>query len=161
MMTHGQLLTAMMESIIRRTSSYSTILLSDALKSLVTPSFSLILLRVVILFLKGLCAPLWTLGEGGEGLSSLVSIFTSVSSCTGTPNSGYSDEHVHRAITWAEAVLDSHFSALAFRASFHAPTRQVLGSIMETGERRILPYYPRHFRIASLCVHSDSFWSPH
>ena len=129
----------MMENIIRRTSSYSTILLSDALRKLITPSFSVILLKTVILFLKGLCAPLTeSLGTPGrtetENLNNLVNVFACVSTYTGNACSAYGDEHVQRAITWAEALLDSHFSALAFRASFHPPTREVLRNVMDTGE---------------------------
>lgn len=143
---HGELMTIMMECILRRSSSYSTILLSDALKKLITPSFSVILLRVVTLFLKGLCTPLVIslpleakAGEGEQGeesLNNLVNIFTSASIYTGSVHKTYGDEHVQRAITWAEALLDSHFSALAFRSSFHAATRHALGCVMDTGGRR-------------------------
>ena len=126
----------MMECIIKRGSSYSTILLSDALKKLITPSFSVILLRVVSLFLKGLCAPLGIrsgFNETGNDVNNLVNIFTSASTYTGGVHNPYGDEHIQRAITWAEAILDSHFSALTFRASFHAPTRQALGCVMDAG----------------------------
>ena len=140
-MTHGELLTIMMENIIRRTSSYSTILLADALRKLITPSFSVILLRTVMLFVKGMCAPLMiSLGlssgrEGEDGLNNLVNTFTNISTYTGGMCSTYGDEHVHRAVTWAEAILDSHFTALAFRASNHAPTRRAIGCVMDTGEK--------------------------
>ena len=141
--THGDLVTIMMECILKRGSSYSTILLSDALKKLVTPSLSVILLRVVSLFLRGLCAPLgirFGLGEIGNDANDLVNIFTSTGTYIGGVHNTYGDEHIQRAITWAEALLDSHFSALTFRASFHAPTRQALGCVMDAGKQQRIIY---------------------
>lgn len=164
-MTHGQLMSVMMEHIIRRRVSYSTVLLSDVMRKLITPAFSVILLRVVMLFLKGLCAPLLAppdadtlvvteIVEGrcsngrkngkkkrrvetlmrSLGANNLVNVFKCISSHTGGICRSYNDEHVQGAITWAEALLDSHFSSLAFRASFDGPTRVVLGHVMDTGE---------------------------
>lgn len=164
-LTHGQLLSVMMEHIIRRRVSYSTVLLSDVMRKLITPAFSVILLRVVMLFLKGLCAPLLAppdvdtlaLTDKAEGrnrngrsfgkrkrrvetpmrslgVNNLVNVFKCVSSHTGGICRSYNDEHVQGAITWAEALLDSHFSSLAFRASFDGPTREALGHVMDTGE---------------------------
>jgi hypothetical protein len=171
-LTHGQLMSVMMEHIIRRRVSYSTVLLSDVMRKLITPAFSVILLRVVMLFLKGLCAPLLAppdadtltltdIAEGANGngrtngkrkrraatqmrslgANNLVNVFKCVSSHTGGICRSYNDEHVQGAITWAEALLDSHFSSLAFRASFHAPTRDVLGHVMDTGECASHPAY--------------------
>ena len=167
-LSNGQLISIMMENIIRRKVSYSTILLSDLMKRQITPSFAIIMLRVVMLFLKGLCAPLMlnsnteesrganmdvdmdvdTDAEGavnsssrkkrrvlrGGSVNDLVTVFKCVSPHTGGLWNSYSDDHVQGAITWAEALLDAHFSSLAFRASQHAPTRQALGNVMETSK---------------------------
>lgn len=165
-LTNGQLISITMENIIRRKVSYSTILLSDLMKKQITPSFAIIMLRVVMLFLKGLCAPLMlnsnseeakgtdmemdvgTDAEGvvdsssrkkrrvqrGGSVNDLVTVFKCVSPHTGGLWNAYNDDHVQGAITWAEALLDAHFSTLAFRASQHAPTRQALGNVMETSK---------------------------
>ena len=164
-LSNGQLISIMMENIIRRKVSYSTILLSDLMKRQITPSFAIIMLRVVMLFLKGLCAPLMlsnieeprgtdtdmdvdTDAEGavdsssrkkrrvvrGGSVNDLVTVFKCVSPHTGGLWNSYNDDHVQGAITWAEALLDAHFSSLAFRASQHAPTRQALGNVMETSK---------------------------
>ena len=145
--TIGVLMSMMMESMIRRRAAYSTILLSDTLKKLILPSFAVILLRVIMLFLKGLCTPLLlpsgdteTEQSDGKGRltdNNLLSVFKCVSTHTGCPTASYNDIDIHNAVCWAEALLDSHFSSLAFRASFHASTREALSCVMSTGKHHL------------------------
>lgn len=141
--TIGVLMSMMIESLIRRRAAYSTILLSDTLKKFISPSFAVILLRVIMLFLKGLCTPLllsavdgieYPVGEQRPTEDSLSSVFKCVSTHTGSPTASYNDIDINNAVCWAEALLDSHFSSLAFRASFHASTREALSCVMRTGK---------------------------
>jgi hypothetical protein len=136
----------MIESIIRRRAAYSTILLSDTLKKFISPSFAVILLRVIMLFLKGLCTPLllsaadgieYPVGKQRPTEDSLSSVFKCVSTHTGSPTASYNEIDINNAVCWAEALLDSHFSSLAFRASFHASTRQALSCVMRTGKHHM------------------------
>lgn len=158
--TVGLLMSMMVESMIRRRAAYSTILLSDTLKKLISPSFAVILLRVVMLFLKGLCTPLLlSLAEPGSKQfdgkerhadDSLLSVFKCESTHTGSPTASYNDIDIHNAVCWAEALLDSHFSSLAFRASFHAPTREALSCVMRTGEIRISLLWLSRYRTSRI-----------
>ena len=144
--TIGVLMSMMIESIIRRRAAYSTILLSDTLKKFISPSFAVILLRVIMLFLKGLCTPLllsavdgieYPVGKHRSTEDSLSSVFKCVSTHTGSPTASYNDIDINNAVCWAEALLDSHFSSLAFRASFHASTREALSCVMRTGKHHM------------------------
>jgi hypothetical protein len=94
-------------------------------RSMTSPSVAALLLRVVVLNLKGLCAPIENDSIQNKSYN-LADIFARVSTAS------FNDEHVRRAITWAEALLDAHFSAMALNASYHGPTIHALTCVMET-----------------------------
>jgi hypothetical protein len=93
---------------LRRSSAFSALLLGEAVR-LLPLSAAVLLLRVVTFFMRAL---------SGADASKDVAAATS-------------DEQMKRAATWAEAVLDGHFSALAMHAVAHPATRLALTCAME------------------------------
>jgi hypothetical protein len=92
---------------LRRTSAFSALLLGEAVR-LLPLSAAVLLLRVVTYFMRAL--------NGTEALDTAAAT---------------SDEQMKRAATWAEALLDGHFSALAMHAVAHPATRRALTCAME------------------------------
>lgn len=83
-------LRALVEAALRRTAAFSRMLLADAFAAL-SVSSAMLLLRVVVLLLRGLTVP-----------------------CAADVHLGpFNDVHVSRAIDWAEALIDSHFATIA------------------------------------------------
>lgn len=110
---------ALLEATLQRTSAFSTILLSEAVRILPLHC-AVLLLRLVTHFMHGLCAPADQCSVQAlavEGMSTAVAV---------------TDEHMKRAAVWVEAVLDGHFSALALHAVSHAATRRALTYAMTT-----------------------------
>jgi hypothetical protein len=56
--THAVLLTTMLRAILHRVGAYSSILLAEALKFHISSASATLLLRVCVLFIRGLCVPL-------------------------------------------------------------------------------------------------------
>jgi hypothetical protein len=100
------------EAVFRRTSAFSTTLLSEAVRVL-SLSTAVVLLRVVVHFMRGLTE-------------------AEPASATDTLSATVTDEQMKRSATWAEALLDGHFSALALHAVSHAATRRALMSALDT-----------------------------
>lgn len=105
---------ALLDATLQRTSAFSTILLSEAVRILPLHC-AVLLLRLVTHFMRGLCTA--------------AAPHTSNSNATATTAT---DEHMKRAAVWVEALLDGHFSALALHAVSHAATRRALTYAMTT-----------------------------
>jgi len=116
------LLRALVESTLRRASAFSAILLGEAVRVLPLPC-AVLLLQVVTHFVRGLC--------GGPD-SDEVSVTPVVDTGKVHLHAYVTDEEIKRAATWAEALLDGHFSALALHAVGHAGTRRALTYAMGT-----------------------------
>lgn len=124
------LLRALVEGTLRRASAFSAILLGEAVRLLPLPC-AVLLLQVVTHFLRGLCSTTAIAAED-EGSSS-VSVQVPVLAVGKVHLHAYvTDEEIKRAATWAEALLDGHFSALALHAVGHAATRRALTYAMGT-----------------------------
>lgn len=95
-----------MESVLMRTGAFSAMALVDAVRP-VSADFSALLLRVLVHIVQNGCC----LRESNALDSQLL-----VSS----------DDILDRAVTWMEALLDAHFSALALNMSCHIATRRSL-----------------------------------
>ena len=65
------LLTVVVDSLLRRTAAYSTILLAEAFRAILPPTAGVVVLNVVVLFLKGLCSPLKALSLSGDSDDSI------------------------------------------------------------------------------------------
>lgn len=105
-------LRSVVEAVFRRSSAFSTTLLGEAVRVLPL-SAAVLLLRVVTQFLRSLTDAV--ADPASEYLSETVT-----------------DEQMHRAATWAEAILDGHFSALALHAVSHPATRRALTCALDT-----------------------------
>lgn len=116
------LLRALVESTLRRASAFSAILLGEAVRVLPLPC-AVLLLQVVTHFVRGLC---------GGADSDEVSVTPVVDTGKVHLHAYVTDEEIKRAATWAEALLDGHFSALALHAVGHAGTRRALTYAMGT-----------------------------
>jgi hypothetical protein len=92
---------------LRRSSAFSALLLGEAVR-LLPLSAAVLLLRVVTYFMRAL--------SGADAKDAAAAT---------------SDEQMKRAATWAEALLDGHFSALALHAVSHPATRRALTCAME------------------------------
>lgn len=117
------LLRALVESTLRRASAFSAILLGEAVRVLPLPC-AVLLLQVVTHFVRGLC--------GGASDNEDVSSTPVLDTRKIHLHAYVTDEEVKRAATWAEALLDGHFSALALHAVGHAGTRRALTYAMGT-----------------------------
>lgn len=120
-----QLLRALVESTLRRASAFSAILLGEAVRVLPLPC-AVLLLQVVTHFLRGLCAA----NDSEDGAQ--VATVPVLDSRKVHLHAYVTDEEIKRAATWAEALLDGHFSALALHAVSHAATRRALTYAMGT-----------------------------
>lgn len=116
------LLRALVESTLRRASAFSAILLGEAVRALPLPC-AVLLLQVVTHFVRGLC---------GGADSDEVTTTPVVDTRKVHLHAYVTDEEIKRAATWAEALLDGHFSALALHAVGHAGTRRALTYAMGT-----------------------------
>ena len=105
------ILRAMIEAVLHRSSAFSSVLLSEAVRSF-SPSMCALFLRLFAHTLRGLSVPV---NESQQ----LVHL------------GAFGDDQVKRAITWIEALLDGNFSAIALHASVHAPTRRALSFAMK------------------------------
>jgi hypothetical protein len=88
------LLQEMMHTCLSRASAYSPVLLSEAVRDALSPEMAATLLRIFASMLGGLCS---------KDVSAAISWSRWV----------VLDEHVKRAVSWMEAILDGHFSAIA------------------------------------------------
>ena len=88
------LLQEMMHSCLSRESAYSPVLLSEAVRDALSPEMAASLLRIFASILGGLCSD-----DAAAAISWSRWIVL--------------DEHVKRAVSWMEAILDGHFSAIA------------------------------------------------
>ena len=121
-----QLLRAFVEGTLRRASAFSAILLGEAVRVLPLPC-AVLLLQVVTHFMRGLCA------AASDNDESLLAAHVPVLDSSKVHLHAYvTDEEIKRAATWAEALLDGHFSALALHAVSHAATRRALTYAMST-----------------------------
>ena len=112
---HLDILRCFVEAVMRRSSAFSAILLSESVRVLSLPT-AVLLLRVITHFMRGLTVNSTVYGD---------SVVTHLSAAV-------TDEQLKRAITWTEALLDGHFSALALHAVSHAATRRALTGVMST-----------------------------
>jgi hypothetical protein len=115
-----ELLRALVEATLRRSSAFSSVLLGEAVR-LLPLSGAVLVLRVVTLLMRGLC----------HSSSSFPSA-TTPAGASQSMSTNLPDEQIKRAITWIEAVLDGHFSAMALHAVSSASTRRALMLAMET-----------------------------
>ena len=71
---------------------------------------------------------------------------------------------VRRAATWAEALLDAHFSAMALDAARHGPTRRALRSALEAvaaadlGSQEVSAQLRQHLKPSSIISHVFLVW---
>lgn len=117
------LLRALVESTLRRASAFSAILLGEAVRALPLPC-AVLLLQVVTHFVRGLCS--------GASDSEDATTTPVLDTRKVHLHAYVTDEEIKRAATWAEALLDGHFSALALHAVGHAGTRRALTYAMGT-----------------------------
>ena len=83
-----------MHSCLSRASAYSPVLLSEAVRDALSPEMAASFLRILASILGGLCS---------EDATAAISWSRWI----------VLDEHIKRAVSWMEAILDGHFSAIA------------------------------------------------
>jgi hypothetical protein len=91
-MTSLSLLSLLIQSLLHRRSSFSTQLLTDAVRFF-QPQFAILLLRQFMLFIKGLSSSLSLKN------AQLIEL---------------EERQILRSIDWTEAILDAHFPAISF-----------------------------------------------
>lgn len=110
--THLDLVRVVAESLLLRAGAFSSILLGEAIRRHLSPASSLLLLRVFVHMLRGLCAP-----------------------CTDSSKvhlGQFRDQQVCRATCWAEGLLDAHFAATVLNITTHdAPTLTAVRSALD------------------------------
>ncbi len=103
------------DALLQRTGAFAALALAEAVRALVPATAAALILRTMVMFLQGLCADI----DGTIALTDAGVV-------------ARTDEQVKRAATWAEALLDAHFSAMALNANRHEPTRFALRRALET-----------------------------
>eukprot|EP01035_Chromulina_nebulosa_P020500 gene20500-26594_t len=109
------LLQEMMHSCLSRESAYSPVLLSEAVRDALSPEMAASFLRILASILGGLCS---------EDAAAAISWSRWI----------VLDEHIKRAVSWMEAILDGHFSAIALnvcRVMLDEPTRKGLTAALK------------------------------
>ncbi len=124
--SHLSLLRAMMQSILNRSDGYSTILLSEAVRNQMSVSSASLLLRILALMLKGVCSSDCDFENANITIDDHVTTTTTTTgarSFTSRAFVSFQDSQIMKAVTWAEAIIDGHFSsfALALAIPFHPP----------------------------------------
>ena len=108
-----------------RTSAYSNILLSEAIRQLLSPKLTVTFLRIFLNTLLGLCSP-------SESLNTQLGVLT--------------DKHIKNAISWIEAFLDGNFSAIAMQTFVDSGTRSTLINAMVLSQNYIFIFIILFFR---------------
>jgi hypothetical protein len=145
---------------MQRGAAFAVLPLAEAVRALVPAPAAAVLLRAMTLFLRGLCDGHADRtdtedaddGDGdGDGPHAAVEPIVAARSDAQVrppprpsrpphPSSPHPCSlrggacvcrQVRRAATWAEALLDAHFSAMALDAARHGPTRRALRSALE------------------------------
>lgn len=111
----GVVMAVLCDALLQRVGAFAALSLSEAIRALVPATTAALILRTMVMFLQGLCADVDGVGSTSE--SGVVA---------------RTDEQVKRAATWAESLLDAHFSAMALNANRHEPTRRALCRALET-----------------------------
>lgn len=133
------LLRAMVESTLLRPAAFSSILLSEAVQQLPLTA-AVLLLRVSIHMMRGLCENSYITNNNNDhhyhnnGIErkEATMMMNNNNFCRVHLHPYLSDDHIKRSVTWIEALLDGHFSALAFHAVTDAATRRALTVAMQT-----------------------------
>lgn len=112
------LIRALFESaVLDREAAFSTLLLAEAAKKELRANSVPFFIRVLVLTMQGVCRRTAdaSFSKAGAGAGPRLS-----------------DRHIRRAVTWIEALIDSHFTMLALTAASHAPTTQALVRALQT-----------------------------
>ena len=102
---------SLLRALLERATAFSGVMLTAVAKTILSPTMAVFLLRQLSLLLREYCT-------GTSGMSEAVS-------------QSLTEEQVRRAVVWAEALLDSHFSAIAIHAHSDAATRLALRGLLE------------------------------
>ena len=112
--THLTLLRAVLEAILRRHDSFSPILLAEAMRAELNITNASLLLRVLVLLMKGICPSV----KDDDGISLFQKFHLG----------SFRDAQIARAVTWAESLLDAHFTSFALALSTTQSSKDVAHS---------------------------------
>lgn len=145
--TRMELLQTMIQLVIKRTASFSSLLLSEAVRQL-SPHVAALFLNIFAQYLDGLCT-INSNSSSNSGVNSNSVVKNNAknsvadnsginsignNNSVGNNNSNYidsNDAEVRRAIVWIESLLDGHFTSFAINATISMTTRRALTNVME------------------------------
>lgn len=102
---------SLLRALLERPIAFSSVILTAAAKTHLSPTVAVFLLRQLSLLLREYCT-------GTSSMSQVIS-------------DSLTEEQIRRAVVWAESLLDSHFSAIAIHASTDTATRLTLRGLLE------------------------------
>lgn len=128
---------ALLEASMRRNAKFSSVLLGEAVSQVLPPNAAVLLLRVTVNMLQGMCtasafsnsAPITavnTLNPPSSSPSSLSKTRNNIHPLHVHLHPNFTDEELAHAISWTESLLDGHFSALALNALRDGACRRAL-----------------------------------
>lgn len=113
---------AIVGSLLCRTAAFSAVMLADSLRNRCDVASACLLMRFFVWALRGVCVSASSYSDGAINhmpILSHVDVFTKAGVVVG-------DIEAQRAVSWIEAIIDGHFSAISFHAMGHRPTRALL-----------------------------------